>query len=101
MDRNEREWNGFQQKARLTGLDTIRLAQTIPLFIYKALSLNGIGVIALLAIQHYYVSNATINQMLGDITRLNMKTLAKALIQTAAFLELSGEDVVSVDDSVR
>ena len=38
---------------------------------------------------------------LGGITRLHMKSLAKALIQTAAFLELSGEDVVSVDDSVR
>jgi len=30
-----------------------------------------------------------------------MKTLAKALIQTAAFLELSGDDVVSPDDAVR
>jgi hypothetical protein len=30
-----------------------------------------------------------------------MKTLAKALIQTAAFLELSRDDAVSPDDAVR
>lgn len=30
-----------------------------------------------------------------------MKTIANALIQSAAFLELCGEDVVSLDDSVR
>jgi hypothetical protein len=30
-----------------------------------------------------------------------MKTLAKALIQTAAFLELSDDDVVQPDDAVR
>ena len=30
-----------------------------------------------------------------------MKTLAKALIQTAAFLELSGDDAVNPDDAVR
>ncbi len=30
-----------------------------------------------------------------------MKTLAKALIQTAAFLELSGDDVVKPDEAVR
>ena len=29
-----------------------------------------------------------------------MKTLAKALIETAAFLALSGEDVISLDHSV-
>jgi hypothetical protein len=31
----------------------------------------------------------------------SMKTLAKALIQAAAFLELSGEDVVTLDGSVK
>jgi hypothetical protein len=30
-----------------------------------------------------------------------MKTLAKALIQAAAFLELSGEDVITLDGSVK
>ena len=30
-----------------------------------------------------------------------MKTLAKALIQTAAFLELSGDDTVNPDDAVK
>ncbi|MEI9864721.1 MAG: hypothetical protein WDN00_09240 [Limisphaerales bacterium] len=30
-----------------------------------------------------------------------MKTLAKALIQSAAFFELSGEDIISLDDSVQ
>lgn len=30
-----------------------------------------------------------------------MKTLAKALIQAAAFLELSGEDVVTLDGRVK
>ena len=30
-----------------------------------------------------------------------MKTLAKALIQTAAFLEFSGDDAVNPDDAVR
>ena len=30
-----------------------------------------------------------------------MKTLAKALIETAAFLEFSGDDVIDPDDAVR
>ena len=30
-----------------------------------------------------------------------MKTLAKALIRTAAFLELSGDDTINPDDAVR
>jgi hypothetical protein len=30
-----------------------------------------------------------------------MHTLAKALIETAAFLELSGDDVINPDDAVR
>lgn len=30
-----------------------------------------------------------------------MRTLAKALIETAAFLEFSGEDTINPDDAVR
>lgn len=36
-----------------------------------------------------------------EVNYRNMKTLAKALIQSALFFECSGEDVIKLDESVR